>query len=198
MAAWAKHAAGAVVVRIAAQLPVAVVDDDAAGAVVETDIDKIVRVAVQSRRAAILACARIHFQGAATAIAAAMATVGIASGTSRIVAIAAPRLAHRTDGVVHARHRAVFSRPQGAAIAAKTGIRTHIPGTRAHQDARHLVVEAHARQIVRRLAQVHCAATQINVFEQGDIARMGGRMGPQRKQQGGRACQRVFERARHD
>src|SRR5450830_52031 len=85
--AGAEDAAHAVIVRVAAQLPVAVVDDDAGGAVVETDADEIVRIAVQARRAAILSRARIHLQRAATAIAA-IATVWITSRTPRIVAIA--------------------------------------------------------------------------------------------------------------
>src|SRR5450830_625739 len=99
VAARPEDAAHTAVIRIAAQLPVAVVDDDAGGAVIEADVDEIVRVAVQPRRAAILSRARIHFQHRATAIAAAIAAVRIAARTAIVVA----HFTYRGKGIVHAR-----------------------------------------------------------------------------------------------
>src|SRR5450830_1570524 len=84
VAAGPEDAAHAVVVGIAAQLPVAVVDDDAGGTVIEADIDEVVGIAVQPRRAAILARPRIHFQHRTTAIAATVAAVRITAGTARV------------------------------------------------------------------------------------------------------------------
>lgn len=88
--------------------------------------------------------------------------------------------AHGRDLVVHARQRAIVAPFQRLAIALEIGVRAHFPAARIDLDARHGVIEADARQVIRRIAQDDYASLEIIIGVQADFAGLRREMDKQR------------------
>src|SRR5450830_746831 len=178
------HAA-ATVIGVGAEFPAAVVDDDGNGAVIEAVAAQVARFALQAHGPAAHANVGEQQHGAPHVI----GRLRPGWWWRRWSMAAVTRPVHFTDrrnGVIHAGQAAVIALAQHAATAPVVGVLADFPGTRTHDDARRLVIKAHARQVAHVGAHGDGTATEIAILEQGHLARIGGQR-HQRGQQGGGA-----------